>query len=257
MASLTPTTVSPEPRRRSPADLGAGAPRDVVQHHRAAGRRDDLLEVVEDAGLAGLVVVGRDEQQRVDAELLGLLARARSSGPWRWCRRRRRPLARSPTASLTARRISRSSRTVVVGLSPVVPLTTTPSWPCSTRWWAMAAVPSRSTAPSSVNAVAIAVSIRPKGAEDVMGSGYSGRCSAGVLGRTMTSDSGPRFRLWPPVAVGTPLALGLLASWVFGDPLSTGGVTTAARVAAGHRVRGVERLGAADHGPPPDGTAAR
>jgi protein-S-isoprenylcysteine O-methyltransferase Ste14 len=42
----------------------------------------------------------------------------------------------------------------------------------------------------------------------------------------MMSDSGPRFRLWPPVAVGTPLALGLLASWVFGDPLSTGGVTT-------------------------------
>jgi protein-S-isoprenylcysteine O-methyltransferase Ste14 len=43
----------------------------------------------------------------------------------------------------------------------------------------------------------------------------------------MMSDSGPRFRLWPPVAVGTPLALGLLASWVFGDPLPTGGVTTA------------------------------
>jgi protein-S-isoprenylcysteine O-methyltransferase Ste14 len=42
----------------------------------------------------------------------------------------------------------------------------------------------------------------------------------------MMSDSGPRFRLWPPVAVGTPLALGLLASWVFGDPLPTGGVTT-------------------------------
>src|SRR3954454_17163079 len=56
-----------------------------------------------------------------------------------------------------------------VGLSPVVPLTTTPSWPCSTRWQAIAAVPSRSTAPSSVKAVAIAVSIRPKGAEDVMG----------------------------------------------------------------------------------------
>src|SRR4249919_605561 len=77
-------------------------------------------------------------------------------------------VARSPTASLTARRRSPVSRTLVEGLSPVVPLTTTPSWPCSTRWWAMAAVPSRSTAPSSVNAVAIAVSIRPKGAGDVM-----------------------------------------------------------------------------------------
>ena len=42
----------------------------------------------------------------------------------------------------------------------------------------------------------------------------------------MTSDSGPRFRLWPPVAVGAPLVLGLLASWAFGDPLHTGRVTT-------------------------------
>ena len=50
-------------------------------------------------------------------------------------------VARSPTASLTAARISPSSATVVVGLSPVVPLTTTPSWPWSTRCRAMAAVP--------------------------------------------------------------------------------------------------------------------
>ena len=71
-------------------------------------------------------------------------------------------MARSPTASMTARRMSPSSATVVVGLSPVVPLTTTPSWPWSTRWAAMRAVPSRSTEPSSWNAVAIAVSIRPK-----------------------------------------------------------------------------------------------
>ena len=42
----------------------------------------------------------------------------------------------------------------------------------------------------------------------------------------MPSDSGPRFRLWPPVSVGAPLALGVVASWVFGDPLHTGGVTT-------------------------------
>ena len=59
-----------------------------------------------------------------------------------------------------------------------------------------------------------------------MGSGYSGRSSAVVLGMTMTSDSGPRFRLWPPVAVGAPLAVGLLASWAFGDPLPRGSVTT-------------------------------
>ena len=81
-------------------------------------------------------------------------------------------VARSPTASLTARRMSPSSATLVVGDSPVVPETTTPSWPWSTRCAAIRAVPSRSTEPSSWNAVAIAVSTRPKGAAVVMGSGY-------------------------------------------------------------------------------------
>lgn len=42
----------------------------------------------------------------------------------------------------------------------------------------------------------------------------------------MTPDSGPRFRLWPPVAVGAPLALGLLVSWLLGDPLSPSPVTS-------------------------------
>jgi protein-S-isoprenylcysteine O-methyltransferase Ste14 len=59
-----------------------------------------------------------------------------------------------------------------------------------------------------------------------MGSGYSRRPSAGVLGMGMPSDSGPPFRLWPPVAVGVPLALGLLATRAFGDPLRSGLATT-------------------------------
>jgi hypothetical protein len=107
-------------------------------------------------------------------------------------------VALSPTASLTTRRISPDSATLQVGLSPVVPLTATPSCPCSTRCSAMAAVASRSTAPSSVNAVAIAVSIRPKGAGDVMGvrlpadtallsEGLCGRAGGrGTPGRTTT-----------------------------------------------------------------------
>ena len=53
-------------------DLGAGASGDVVEHDRHVGALDDAAEVVEHAGLAGLVVVGRDEQQPVGAELLGL-----------------------------------------------------------------------------------------------------------------------------------------------------------------------------------------
>jgi protein-S-isoprenylcysteine O-methyltransferase Ste14 len=31
-------------------------------------------------------------------------------------------------------------------------------------------------------------------------------------------DRGPSFRLWPPVAVGGPLGLGLLISWFVADP---------------------------------------
>jgi protein-S-isoprenylcysteine O-methyltransferase Ste14 len=42
----------------------------------------------------------------------------------------------------------------------------------------------------------------------------------------MSSDSGPAFRLWPPVAVGGPLALGLLLSWLVGDPLGSSAVMT-------------------------------
>src|SRR5207342_3398631 len=103
-------------------------------------------------------------------------------------------VARSPTASLTARRRSPVSRTLVVGLSPVVPLTTTPSWPWSTRYAAMAAVPSRSTAPSSVNAVAMAVSIRPKGASVVMGSGYPCGRPAGRRGEPTPQDLGSASR---------------------------------------------------------------
>src|SRR3954453_6997819 len=31
-------------------------------------------------------------------------------------------------------------------------------------------------------------------------------------------DTGPSFRLWPPVSVGVPLLAGLLLSWSAGDP---------------------------------------
>ena len=53
-------------------------------------------------------------------------------------------------------------------------------------------------------------------------SGYS----ASVLGMGMHSDTGPRFRVWPPVSVGAPLLVGLLASGLFDDPLAVTSVTT-------------------------------
>jgi protein-S-isoprenylcysteine O-methyltransferase Ste14 len=42
----------------------------------------------------------------------------------------------------------------------------------------------------------------------------------------MTSDTGPGFRLWPPVSVGGPLAIGLLLGGLFGDPLSRSSLTS-------------------------------
>jgi protein-S-isoprenylcysteine O-methyltransferase Ste14 len=39
------------------------------------------------------------------------------------------------------------------------------------------------------------------------------------------SDRGPAFRLWPPVAVGAPLALGLVASSLVDDPLAASPAT--------------------------------
>ena len=44
----------------------------------------------------------------------------------------------------------------------------------------------------------------------------------------MTSDRGPGFRVWPPLAVGGPLVLGLLVSSLMGDPLRSSGATTTA-----------------------------
>jgi protein-S-isoprenylcysteine O-methyltransferase Ste14 len=41
-------------------------------------------------------------------------------------------------------------------------------------------------------------------------------------------DSGPSFRLWPPVSVGVPLLAGLLVTWSAGDPWGGSGAATVA-----------------------------
>ena len=135
-----------------------------------AGRLDDLLEVVEDAGLAGLVVVRRDEQQRVGAELLGLLGEldAVGGGVGADAGDDRGPVAdrvldrAQDLAVLGARVRGRALPRRAADHDAVVAVVD------EVRRRSRA-VPSRSTEPSSVNAVAIAVSIRPKGAGDVMG----------------------------------------------------------------------------------------
>ncbi|CAO5228842.1 hypothetical protein FAGKG844_120013 [Frankia sp. AgKG'84/4] len=73
-------------------------------------------------------------------------------------------LARPATASTTIRTSRDFSASVVVGDSPVVPLTTSASLPASTRWAASQAAPASSRAPSGWNGVIIAVIMRPNGA---------------------------------------------------------------------------------------------
>jgi len=41
-------------------------------------------------------------------------------------------------------------------------------------------------------------------------------------------DTGPAFRIWPPVSIGVPLVLGLLVSGIFGDPLPASWATMTA-----------------------------
>jgi protein-S-isoprenylcysteine O-methyltransferase Ste14 len=43
--------------------------------------------------------------------------------------------------------------------------------------------------------------------------------------RDVSSDGGPSFRMWPPVAVGGPLVLGILVSAWVGDPLDASPAT--------------------------------
>ena len=71
--------------------------------------------------------------------------------------------ARSPTASATARTSADFSASVVVGDSPVVPDSTSPSQPSETSRSASRCAPSRSSSPSSVKGVIIAQRERPKG----------------------------------------------------------------------------------------------
>ena len=72
-------------------------------------------------------------------------------------------LARSPARCLTRRTISMLSSSVRVEDSPVVPLTTMPSWPASSRWSTSASVPLSSISPPRDIGVTIAVRTRPKG----------------------------------------------------------------------------------------------
>jgi protein-S-isoprenylcysteine O-methyltransferase Ste14 len=44
--------------------------------------------------------------------------------------------------------------------------------------------------------------------------------------RTGEGDTGPPFRLWPPVAVGVPLLVGVVCSWLGGDPMGVSPFTT-------------------------------
>ena len=162
-ACLTAATVSISASRVivSGSMLTTTRARDVVDDDRQVARRRDRLEVGDDAALRRLVVVRRDDEER---------RRRRARAPARvrcteWAVEYvpvpATTVAASPTASIAARIRSRRSLSVSVGLSPVVPATTIPSEPLSTRWRASRWNASKSTAPSSPNGVTIAVSTLP------------------------------------------------------------------------------------------------
>ena len=70
-------------------------------------------------------------------------------------------VARPPTSSTATRKRSSFSASLSVGDSPVVPQTTSPSEPFSTRYVASSRNRSKSTAPSARNGVTIAVMTEP------------------------------------------------------------------------------------------------
>src|SRR5689334_6819334 len=88
-------------------------------------------------------------------------------------------VAEAPTSVTTASNRSSFSRSVTVGPSPVVPHTTMPSDPVSTRWWASRRAESRFRDPSAANGVTIAVSRDPRPV-----------CTAGVYPRLPLASCG-------------------------------------------------------------------
>ena len=102
--------------------------RDVVDDDRPVGGGRDRLGMSHDPARGRLVVVRRDDEEAVDAELVSL------PGQWTECAVEYVPVpaitvARSPTASTAAAKRDSRSSSLSVGASPVVPATTTPSEP--------------------------------------------------------------------------------------------------------------------------------
>ena len=96
--------------------------------------------------------------------------------PCRTCPCSRSRAHRAPTSSSTASNSASFSSSVSVGPSPVVPASTSPSEPCSTRWRARAREASRSSEPSAANGVAIAVQMRPAGGSARLVAAQDSRC---------------------------------------------------------------------------------
>ena len=131
-ACLTARTVSDlgESADRLRLDVHDDARRDVVDDDRPVAGGRDRFEVGDDTALRRLVVVRRDDEEPVGAELVRLLGAGGRSGRVEYVPGAgddRTP--RSPTASSAARKRSMRSPSASVGLSPVVPATTTPSEP--------------------------------------------------------------------------------------------------------------------------------
>ena len=184
-----------EPADRLGLDVHDHARGDVVGDDRAVGGLGDRLEVRDDPALRRLVVVRRDDEQRVDAErggLLGEMDRVRG----------RVGAGAGDDGGAVADRFDRGAEEVEplgVGqgraLARSCPATTIPSEPLSTRCAASAWNASKSTAPSGANGVTIAVRTFPSTPESLRRSRWIlARCDS--CSCTAPGTAGGASRRW-------------------------------------------------------------
>ena len=82
---------------------------------------------------------------------------------------------------------------------------------------------------------------------------------SGLIGRRHTGrvSDAPAYRIWPPVALGVPLLVGIVITATAGDPVELPVAARAARGRRAHRgLRAVERVRVVAPGPPPHRAAA-
>ena len=182
--------VRPRARRwSSAANRTPVRPGHVVEHDGQVGGVGDGLDVPADALLRRARVVRADDEQAVRAGLGGLLGHPDGVRGVVGAGAGDDPRAVADGLDDGLRRAPPSRARASSDASPVVPLSTSPSWPWSTRCLASCTAPARSTAPSAVIGVTIAVSTDPNGRVGVEMRGMGPRYRPGARRRRAVAVS--------------------------------------------------------------------